>query len=92
VAQGLVDGVVRVLRLGMFYARAIYLNFHSEQSHQHYDKLQIEHKYKTQKTSQDKRTQDMAPARDKPHNVWANPLIKSYFIFKVQQRKKERER
>jgi len=33
----------------------------------------------------------MARARDKPHNVWGNPLIKSSFIFKVQQRKRERD-
>lgn len=31
----------------------------------------------------------MVRARDKPHNVWGNPLIKSSFIFKVQQRKRE---
>jgi len=31
----------------------------------------------------------MARARDKPHNVWGNPLIKSSFIFKVQQRERE---
>jgi len=33
----------------------------------------------------------MAQARDKPHNVWGNPLIESSFIFKVQQRKREIE-
>ena len=43
------------------------------------------------KASQDKRHKMRRLVRDKPHNVWGNPLIKSSFIFKVQQRKRERE-
>ena len=50
--------------------------------------MQIEHKYKSQKTSQDKRTQDMAPATDKSQ---CEETLDQFFLYVLQDFSRERD-